>query len=949
MGDTVGLSCPFVAEIIENYKDKSKKGTLNLTKGGKVMVLACSEDGGVYFGSPLTNDKTKGWFPSSICVQLPNSLSVPDKDSKATRKRSGLLRKKSKEKSKKKEESKEQAQQNNQTTTTTTEDDDDFWGVDDLLLAPQVLQPIPPDFHSDHQNGSPSKATGAQTTPRGDSAGGEKKIDNTDNNNDNCVKNQPHNKSKEQTQTDTNNNKTDITSDIISDAHTDDKQPHLHNNKNKHDDGKGSKDKLKDNDKSKNKDKDKDNEKSKDKMERKNSNNNKDKDGKDNKEKDNKNKNKNSDKEKKREKETEKETEIEKEQEKEKEDKKEKKKDNEKNNDKRKENKQTTFAKLLHKKAPSLPPLETRTAVQLSSSTRVQSDRSFMWISDELGKKKRTRSTSSFTKYSKKKAPPNSARSYSTRETSSTIEALGEENKVQMLRAYGTSASNVKSGVDMNDLLPDPPKRKKSIPELKFKGVNNKGAIQRRLKKERNKRQSLILTTLTSASSYPSNPAQSRNLLKPSEKQEREQKLLAQSTGSLPDVSTRSPSFGWDMKRKDKRKKAKKEASIKPIPKRKKRRGKGQLFGLNLEETMEMQSEVHPHLKLPLVLTSLCRAVVVLDGHQLEGIFRISGNAEFEHQASKLLDADKVIRVDNAHNAAGLLKLWLRSLRDPLVPYDLLPKILDTVDNVDDSLNALDDMPPINRKVLMFLIQYLKECILPHSVHTKMDQGNLAMVITPCVIRCPSEMSAIQLVTTVEKGKQFINNLFEYNFEGEVDFETDKKEIDFVVEKSNQNDVKKTEVPGQWMGIASEYTIEEMNKQKEKEEREREKERNREKEKGKNKNIFKKKRDTDSPPPSDPFPGIPLHTPDSDFVSETISRGSSISREFAKDDTSESPTEKPQATTDDAGNMPLTAELSIEQPPEPILLTSTSIVKTTGEGLSMSDSNEGSESSDEDL
>ena len=46
------------------------------------------------------------------------------------------------------------------------------------------------------------------------------------------------------------------------------------------------------------------------------------------------------------------------------------------------------------------------------------------------------------------------------------------------------------------------------------------------------------------------------------------------------------------------------------------------LFGASLEEVMELQTETHPELPIPWVVTALCDVVLTLNGPKTEGIFR---------------------------------------------------------------------------------------------------------------------------------------------------------------------------------------------------------------------------------------------------------------------------------------------------------------------------------------
>ena len=67
-----------------------------------------------------------------------------------------------------------------------------------------------------------------------------------------------------------------------------------------------------------------------------------------------------------------------------------------------------------------------------------------------------------------------------------------------------------------------------------------------------------------------------------------------------------------------------------------------------------------------------------LKGYELEGVFRISAT---QTKVMKLrdqieLEDDMHVRESNPHVIAGCLKLWIRSLKDPIVPYEFYDSCL---------------------------------------------------------------------------------------------------------------------------------------------------------------------------------------------------------------------------------------------------------------------------------
>lgn len=61
------------------------------------------------------------------------------------------------------------------------------------------------------------------------------------------------------------------------------------------------------------------------------------------------------------------------------------------------------------------------------------------------------------------------------------------------------------------------------------------------------------------------------------------------------------------------------------------------------------------------------------EGLEIEGIFRLSGSARDIDKMKDQLDRGKGMELDgqDCHAIAGLLKLWLREMPEPLLTYDL--------------------------------------------------------------------------------------------------------------------------------------------------------------------------------------------------------------------------------------------------------------------------------------
>ncbi|VDN35123.1 unnamed protein product [Gongylonema pulchrum] len=163
-------------------------------------------------------------------------------------------------------------------------------------------------------------------------------------------------------------------------------------------------------------------------------------------------------------------------------------------------------------------------------------------------------------------------------------------------------------------------------------------------------------------------------------------------------------------------------------------------FSAPLEELMEMQAEKYPERMLPWLETTLIDLILSADGQHTEGLFRVPANPDHVHTARLRLDRGVVPVVRDAHVPAALLKLWLRSLPEPLLPDAFYSRCLAVCDQPEEACRIVELLPAVNRLVLAKLLELLQLLAEEETVKcTKMDVCNLAMVMAPNVLRCGSD------------------------------------------------------------------------------------------------------------------------------------------------------------------------------------------------------------------
>ncbi len=96
-----------------------------------------------------------------------------------------------------------------------------------------------------------------------------------------------------------------------------------------------------------------------------------------------------------------------------------------------------------------------------------------------------------------------------------------------------------------------------------------------------------------------------------------------------------------------------------------------------------------------------------------------------------------ISKIEEPHLAATLFKQWIRELSQPLIPEEFYSRCYECGDSIEESIEIFDEFPELNKKVLRFIIRYLRQQILlPNVVETtKMDEDNIALIFAPSVFR----------------------------------------------------------------------------------------------------------------------------------------------------------------------------------------------------------------------
>ncbi|WWC72523.1 uncharacterized protein I206_106485 [Kwoniella pini CBS 10737] len=187
------------------------------------------------------------------------------------------------------------------------------------------------------------------------------------------------------------------------------------------------------------------------------------------------------------------------------------------------------------------------------------------------------------------------------------------------------------------------------------------------------------------------------------------------------------------------------------------------VYGESLDRIMELQKRAYPDLKVPVILPFLADGILALGGLESEGIFRVPGDADSINELKSRMDRGhyQLKGINDPHVASSLFKLWLRELEDPIIPFSLYNDALQASKSIENSINFLNKLPLYNKRVLLFVINFLQLFINKEIIKkTKMTSGNLALVMAPNILRTTSN-SLITVFTNSNFETKFILQLLE--------------------------------------------------------------------------------------------------------------------------------------------------------------------------------------------
>ncbi|XP_040826456.1 rho GTPase-activating protein 22 isoform X2 [Ochotona curzoniae] len=186
------------------------------------------------------------------------------------------------------------------------------------------------------------------------------------------------------------------------------------------------------------------------------------------------------------------------------------------------------------------------------------------------------------------------------------------------------------------------------------------------------------------------------------------------------------------------------------------------IFGQRLEDTVHHERKYGPRLA-PL-LVEQCVDFIRERGLSEEGLFRMPGQANLVRDLQDSFDCGQKPLFDSTtdvHTVASLLKLYLRELPEPVVPFARYEDFLScaqllTKDEGEGTLELakqVNNLPQANYNLLRYICRFLDE-VQAHSDVNKMSVQNLATVFGPNILR-----PRVEDPVTIMEGTSLVQHL----------------------------------------------------------------------------------------------------------------------------------------------------------------------------------------------
>ncbi|XP_077157102.1 rho GTPase-activating protein 24 isoform X1 [Paroedura picta] len=227
----------------------------------------------------------------------------------------------------------------------------------------------------------------------------------------------------------------------------------------------------------------------------------------------------------------------------------------------------------------------------------------------------------------------------------------------------------------------------------------------------------------------------------------------------------------------------------------------GGIFGQKLEDTVRYEKRYGNHLAPMLV--EQCVDFIRQRGLKEEGLFRLPGQANLVKELQDAFDCGEKPLFDrntDVHTVASLLKLYLRELPEPVIPYakyedflscaKLLSKEEET--GLNELAKQVKSLPVVNYNLLKYICRFLDE-VQSYSGVNKMSVQNLATVFGPNILRPKVEdpLTIMEGTVVVQQLMSMLISEHELLFPKDTDLQSGQEVC------NNNNEIQKKVIIGQ--------------------------------------------------------------------------------------------------------------------------------------------------------
>ncbi|XP_061871517.1 rho GTPase-activating protein 9-like [Colius striatus] len=192
---------------------------------------------------------------------------------------------------------------------------------------------------------------------------------------------------------------------------------------------------------------------------------------------------------------------------------------------------------------------------------------------------------------------------------------------------------------------------------------------------------------------------------------------------------------------------------------------KKRVFGCRLDALCQREGSSVPRF------LQLCVQAVEQRGLDVDGIYRVNGNLSVIQKLRFAADRERAVTSDgrfvfpeqpcqeerlslaepewsDIHVVTGALKLFLRELPEPLVPYGLFDPFVDAIklpdpqERVRRVAQLVQDLPPHNYATLRYLLAHLCR-VMERADANRMTRQNLGIVFGPTLLRGQRELGSL--------------------------------------------------------------------------------------------------------------------------------------------------------------------------------------------------------------